>query len=49
MSDPNEVGDPIARARRMNEFFGPLVPPLEGKLSPGEILGDVPEGVEIGK
>lgn len=26
MNDAEQADDPIARARRMNEFFGPLVP-----------------------
>ena len=26
MSQPTDANDPVARARRMNEFFGPLVP-----------------------
>jgi uncharacterized protein (TIGR00369 family) len=26
MSEPTDPNDPIARARRMNDFFGPLVP-----------------------
>lgn len=26
MSEPADTNDPLARARRMNEFFGPLVP-----------------------
>ena len=26
MSEPTDANDPIARARRMNEFFGPRVP-----------------------
>ena len=26
MSEPADLEDPVARARRMNEFFGPLVP-----------------------
>jgi uncharacterized protein (TIGR00369 family) len=30
MSAPNDLNDPIARARRMNEFFGPRVPGILG-------------------
>ena len=45
MSDPTDVDDPIARARRMNEFFGPLVPGQMGCVfdhaAPDLVLGHI--------
>ena len=54
MSEPADANDPIARARRMNEFFGPLVPGQLGCVfdhaAPDLVLGhiDVTENLIAG-
>jgi uncharacterized protein (TIGR00369 family) len=54
MSDSEGSNDPIARARRMNEFFGPLVPGQMGCVfdhaAPDLVLGhiDVTESLIAG-
>lgn len=45
MSEPTDPNDPIARARRMNDFFGPLVPGQLGCVfdhaGPDLVLGHI--------
>lgn len=45
MSETADVNDPIARAQRMNEFFGPLVPGQMGCVfdhaAPDLVLGHI--------
>ncbi len=54
MSDSDRSDDPLARARRMNEFFGPLVPGQMGCVfdhaAPDLVLGhiDVTESLIAG-
>lgn len=54
MSDSDQTDDPTARARRMNEFFGPLVPGQMGCVfdhaAPDLVLGhiDVTENLIAG-
>ena len=45
MSEPTDANDPLARARRMNDFFGPLVPGQMGCVfdhaAPDLVLGHI--------
>lgn len=45
VSDPTDANDPVARAQRMNEFFGPLVPGQMGCVfdhaAPDLVLGHI--------
>ncbi len=45
MSESNDASDPLTRARRMNEFFGPLVPGQMGCVfdhaAPELVLGHI--------
>ena len=45
MSDVDDPNDPVARARRMNDFFGPLVPGQMGCVfdhaAPDLVLGHI--------